>query len=399
MHEFRGRDRGVALSAWGATAGAAVAVGPLVGGALTSGISWRWIFLINVPVVLVGAAAVVLVVPESRDPAPGKVDVAGVLLSVAGLVLVVYGIIQGGDTGSWLRWSVLGPLAGGLAVLAAFARHEARTRYPSLDVRLFRDPRLSASVAALALVFFGMAGAFFFLSFYLQNVRGYTPLHAGLMTLPFAAGQMLLAPRNASLVRSFGAKAVGASGLLLVAVALAGYSLLGTGTSPWLLGVLFFIQGTGIGIVMPSATNAVMSVLPREKAGAGSALTNTARQVSVALGTAVLGSILAQAYRGQLSPHLAGLPPSAAGQATASISATQAVAQHLGPAGQRLLAPANIAFVHALHITTLIAAAIALLGALVVFTWMPGRVGTGRHRVTDASARRRPETAEEPAAA
>jgi MFS family permease len=233
-----------------------------------------------------------------------------------------------------------------------------------------------------------MAGAFFFLSFYLQNVRGYSPLHAGLMTLPFAAGQMLFAPRNASLVRSFGAKIVGATGLLLVAVALAGYSFLGTTTAPWVIGVLFFLQGSGIGIVMPSATNGVMSVLPREKAGSGSALTNTARQVAVALGTAVLGSILAQSYRGQLLPHLGGLPAAAASSATKSISATQSVAQHLGPAGQRLLAPADAAFVHAMHITTLVASVIAVLGALVVFTWMPGRPGSDRARVRDAGAQR-----------
>jgi EmrB/QacA subfamily drug resistance transporter len=385
---FPARERPRAIGIWATAAGIGIAIGPVVGGLLLDHFWWGSVFLINVPVVLVGAAAVLLVAPESRDPSPGKVDRAGVLLSVAGLVLVVYGIIQGGDSGSWVRWSVLGPLAGGLAVIALFAWHEARTDHPSLDVRLFRDPRLSASVGALALVFFGMAGAFFFLSFYLQNVRGYSPLHAGLMTLPFAAGQMLFAPRNASLVRSFGAKIVGATGLLLVAVALAGYSFLGTTTAPWVIGVLFFLQGSGIGIVMPSATNGVMSVLPREKAGSGSALTNTARQVAVALGTAVLGSILAQSYRGQLLPHLGGLPAAAASSATKSISATQSVAQHLGPAGQRLLAPADAAFVHAMHITTLVASVIAVLGALVVFTWMPGRPGSDRARVRDAGAQR-----------
>ncbi len=144
-----------------------------------------------------------------------------------GLVLVVYGIIQGGEKGTWIHWDVLGATLAGLAVLAAFAWWETRLSHPSLDVKLFRDPRLSSAVGALGLVFFGMMGALFFLSFYLQSVRGYSPLDAGLLTLPFAAGQMLLAPRSAKLVSRFGTKAVAAAGLLTVTVALAGYQLLG----------------------------------------------------------------------------------------------------------------------------------------------------------------------------
>jgi Na+/melibiose symporter-like transporter len=266
----------------------------------------------------------------------------------------------------------------GLAVLAFFAWYETRLSHPSLDVRLFRNPRLSSSVGALALVFFGMMGALFFLSFYLQSVRGYTPLQAGLLSLPFAAGQILMAPRSAGLVRQFGTKAVVASGLLVVTVALAGYQMLGLITPIWVLAVLFFIQGAGMGTVMPPATEAVMSVVPRERAGSGSALTNTARQVAGALGVAVLGSFLAQAYRGQLSPHLTGLPAQARGAATGSITATQAVAAKLGPgspAARDLAAFADTAFVHAMHITTLISAAITLLGVLVVVIWMPGRSG------------------------
>ncbi|MBO0774643.1 MAG: MFS transporter, partial [Actinobacteria bacterium] len=252
--------------------------------------------------------------------------------------------------------------------------HETRISHPSLDVKLFRDPRLSSAVAALGLVFFGMMGAIFFLSFYLQGVRGYTPLSAGLLTLPFAAGQLLVAPRTARLVSRFGAKAVAAAGLLTAALALAGYQLLGTATPIWVLGVTFFLQGAGMGLVMPPATESVMSVVPRERAGSGSALTNTARQVAGALGVAVLGSILAQAYRGQLSPHLAALPHAAANTATGSITATQTIASRLGgAAGARLDGFADVAFVHAMHLTTVISAAVTVAGALVVLAWMPGR--------------------------
>src|SRR5260370_23067678 len=245
-------------------------------------------------------------------------------------------------------------------MLALFAWYEARLSHPSLDVRLFRDPRLSSAVTAIALVFFGMLGAFFFLSFYLQSVRGYNPLDAGLLTLPFAAGQMLVSPRSATLVRRFGAKAVGATGLLTVTVALAGYQLLGTAPRIWVLGVIFFIQGAGMGSVMPSATEAVMSVVPRERAGSGSALTNTARQLGGALGVAVLGSIIAQAYRGQLRPHLTALPAAARSAATGSLTATQAGASRFGSARLRLDGFADTAFVHALHGTTVISAAITL---------------------------------------
>ena len=370
-------ERARAIGIWAMAVGIGVAIGPIVGGLLLAHFWWGSVFLINVPFTAAGAAAVRLLVPESKNPDPGRIDYVGVLASIAGLVLLVYGIIQGGDKGSWVHPDVLGPAAGGLAVLAFFAWYESRHKHPSLDVRLFRDPRLSSAVGALALVFFGMMGAFFFLSFYLQSVRGYSALQAGLLSLPFAAGQMLMAPRSAALVSRFGTKAVTATGLLVVAGALTGYQMLGISTPIWVLGVLFFVQGAGMGSVMPPATDAVMSVVPREKAGGGSALTNTARQVSGALGVAILGSILAQAYRGQLSPHLTALPAQARGPATASIAATQTVAARLGPAGRNLAGFADSAFVHAMHITTLISAAITLLGVLVVLIWMPGRSRPG----------------------
>jgi EmrB/QacA subfamily drug resistance transporter len=370
---FDPKERARAIGIWATAVGIGVAIGPIVGGLLLAHFWWGSVFLINVPLTAAGVLAILLLVPESRNPSPGRIDYLGVLLSVVGLVLVVYGIIQGGDKGSWVHWDVLGTTALGFAVLAFFAWWETRLSHPSLDVKLFRDPRLSSAVGALGLVFFGMMGALFFLSFYLQSVRGYSPLDAGLLTLPFAAGQMLMAPRSARLVRRYGTKAVAATGLITVAVALFGYLLLGVSTPIWVLGVIFFIQGAGMGSVMPPATEAVMSVVPRERAGSGSALTNTARQVAGALGVAVLGSILAQVYRGQLNSHLTAVPAAARTAATGSITATQAVAARLGGAGARLDSYANTAFVHAMHVTTLISAVITLLGALVVLIWMPGR--------------------------
>jgi MFS family permease len=361
------------MGIWAGAVGVAIALGPILGGLLLDHFWWGSVFLINVPLTAVGVAAIALLVPESRSREPGRIDFLGVLMSIAGLVLVVFGIIQGGDTGAWLRLDVLGPVFGGLAVLTAFGWYESRIAHPSLDVRLFRDPRLSSAAGAIALAFFALAGAFFFTSFYLQNVRGYSPLYAGLLTIPLAAGQLLCAPRSAVMVRRFGAKAVCATGLLLIAVSMIGYRLLGTGTPIWVLEVTFFIQGAGMGTVMPPATESVMSVVPRNRGGAGSAITNISRQVAVALGVAVLGSILAQAYRAQLAPRLGVLPAAVRGPATASIAATQAAAQHLGPAGRGLLAAADQSFVHAMHLTSVISFIIAVLGAGAMVIWMPGR--------------------------
>jgi EmrB/QacA subfamily drug resistance transporter len=375
---FDPAERPRAIGIWAVAVGIGIAIGPIVGGLLLGHFWWGSVFLINVPFTAASVVAIALLVPESKNPNPGRIDHVGVLASIAGLVLVVYGIIQGGDKGSWVHPDVLGPIVAGVAVLAFFAWYEARIRYPSLDVRLFRDARLSSAIGALSLVFFGMLGALFFLSFYLQSVRGYTPLKAGAFSLAFAVAQMLTAPRSPALVRRFGAKAVVSTGLLLVTVALVSYQLLAIATPIWVLAVAFFIQGAGMGLVMPPSTEAVMSVVPRERAGAGSALTNTARQVSGALGVAVLGSILAQAYRSQLSPHLANLPAAARDAASGSITASQTIAAKLGPAGQELARFADSSFVHAMHITTLISAAITLLGALVVMRWMPGRATAAR---------------------
>ncbi len=372
---FEPQERPRAIGIWAAAVGVAIAIGPIAGGLLLDYFWWGSVFLINVPLTAAGVVAIALLVPESRSPAPGRLDYLGVLLSIAGLVLVVYGIIQGGDTGSWLRADVLGPIAAGLAVLAVFGWQETRTAYPSLDVRLFRNPRLSAAATAIALVFFAMAGVYFFISFYLQDVRGYSPLHAGLLTIPLAAGQLLSSTRSATLVRRFGTRAVCCAGLLIVAAALTGYHFLGATTPIWALEVIFFAQGAGMGSVMPAATEAVMSVVPRSRGGAGSAITNTSRQVAVALGVAVLGSVLAQAYRSQLTPHLAALPAGARATATESIAAAQALAQHLGPAGPALRTAADSSFVHAMHVTSLISVIIAVLGAGVMAVWMPEPAG------------------------
>jgi EmrB/QacA subfamily drug resistance transporter len=370
---FEPEVRPKAIGIWASAVGVAIAIGPVTGGLLLDHFWWGSVFLINVPLTVIGVSAIAVLVPESRSLSPGRIDHLGVLASIAGLVLLVYGIIRGGDAGSWTQRGVLVPIAAGLATLAAFCVHEARTDHPSLDVRKFRDPRMSAAAAAIGLNFFCMAGVYFFMSFYLQDVRGFTPMHAGALTVAVAAGQLLAANRSAMLVARFGAKAVAAGGLATVTGALIGYHALGLGTPVVAIEGIFFLQGAGMGIVMPTATESVMSVVPRERGGAGSAITNTSRQVAVALGVAVLGSILARAYRAGVAQGLAVLPAASRTAAEQSVAATQAAAAHLGPRGLPLVALAGRSFVGAMHVTTLVSACIAATGTFLIAAWMPGR--------------------------
>jgi EmrB/QacA subfamily drug resistance transporter len=370
---FEPEERGRAIGIWAGAVGIAIALGPITGGLLLDHFWWGSVFLINVPIVAFGVIAIVFVVPESRGRHL-KVDFGGVLLSIAGLVLLTYGIIEGGEKAAVFIPQVYGPVIAGLVLLAVFGWYETRIEHPSLNIRLFRDGRLSASVGAIALVFFALGGVILFISLYLQSVRGFSPLRAGLLSIPLAVGQLLVAPRSARLVSRFGARRVAATGLTMVAVALLSYHVTATVHSPvWMLELTFFVQGAGMGMVMPPATTAVMSVLPRDQAGSGSAINNIARQVAVALGVAVLGSLVASIYRSDMKPHLTALPVKLRATAGESIGGTAGVAEKLGPAGRAIMDPAHQSFVHAMHVTSAISSAVALLGALVVLKWMPGK--------------------------
>ncbi|MDG4801602.1 MFS transporter [Micromonospora sp. WMMD980] len=369
---FDPRERGRAIGVWAGAVGLAVAIGPVLGGALLEHFWWGSVFLINVPVVAVGVLLVALLVPESRDPSPGRVDVLGVLLSVVGLVALTYGIIDGGEHG-FGRPQVWVSIVGGLAVLGWFVAHELRSDHPSLDVRLFRVPRFAAPVALVGLVFFAAMGVMFFGAFYLQLVRGYSPLESGLLFLPFAAAQLIFAPRSAAMVRRYGGRAVAAVGLLLTVVALAAFVLIDADTPIWIFSALGFLQGAGMANIMPPATESIMSALPREKAGVGSAVSNTIRQVAGALGVAVLGSVLSAVYRDQVAPAVSALPAPVRDAARESVSGAYAVADRLGPAAPRLIDAANDSFVSAMHWAAGISALVATLGVVIVFRWMPGR--------------------------
>ncbi|HEY8471901.1 MAG TPA: MFS transporter [Natronosporangium sp.] len=367
---FHPRERARAIGIWAGAVGLGIAIGPITGGLLLEYFWWGSVFMINVPIVAAGLVAILLLVPESRDPKPGRLDLIGMGLSIIGLVALVYGIIDGGEHG-FDRPVVWAAIATGVAVLAGFAMWELRTRAPSLDVRLFRNPRFATATGTIALMFFAALGVFFFVTFYLQLVRGYTPLQAGAAVLPFAAANLFFAPRSAAMVRRFGPKAVSATGLSVTALALAGWMFVTPETPLWLVLCLFFLQGMGMANVMPPAMESILSTLPRERAGVGSAVANTVRQVGGALGIAVMGAVVMSVYREQIGPAVADLPGPAAAGASESISGAYAVADRLGLAN--LLPAADDAFMTAVHTAAAASATIAVLAALVVLRWLPGR--------------------------
>lgn len=373
MNVFDREEQPKAIGIWSGAVGLAIALGPITGGLLLEHFWWGSVFLVNVPIVAVALVAMVLIIPDSRDPHPGRLDPVGVLLSIAGLTLLIYGIIKGGQLGDFTAPQVWGTALVGLAVLVVFVWHEKRSDHPAIDVNYFRDPCFSASVSAIALVFFALMGVTFFVVFYTQSVRGYSALQSGLLILPLAVAQMVFAPRARLVVDRFGVRAVCAGAMALVALCFVGFLLLDRDTPIWVLEVLFFFQGTAMAHVMTPATVAVMQSLPREKAGSGSAVNNTFRQVGGALGVAVLGSLLSTVYRGRIEDGLSVLPPAARHAAGESIEGTLAAAARVGPAARTLAQQANDAFVHAIHVTALASAAVALVGVVVVMVFLPGR--------------------------
>ncbi len=369
---FDPRERGRAIGIWAGAVGLGVAIGPVVGGLLLERFWWGSVFLINVPILVAGLIAVTLIVPESRNPQPARIDLVGVGLSIVGLIALVFGIIDGGEHG-FGRLQPLAAIIGGLAVLTAFVLYERRSDHPSLEVALFRDGRFSSAVGSMGLLFFAAMGMMFFLAFYLQLVRGYTPLQAGLLMTPFAAAQLIFAPRSAAMVRRYGPKAVCAVGLGLVTIGLGGFAMVNATTPIWVLIVLTFIQGAGMANVMPPVTESIMSSLPREKAGVGSAISNTVRQIGGALGVAVLGSVLSAVYRNEITDALTGLPAPARAAAQESISGAYGVAGSAGATGGQVVRAANDAFITAMHWASGGAAVVALLGIGVVLAWLPRR--------------------------
>jgi EmrB/QacA subfamily drug resistance transporter len=368
------RERAKAIAIWTATAGMAVAIGPVTGGWLLEHFWWGSVFLVNVPVVVVAVALGQLFVPTSRDPSAPRIDVLGALLSIAGLVALVYAIIEGPN--GWTEPNVVGGFVLAVVLLTGFVAWELRTPQPMLDMRFFENPRFSAASAAIGLTFFAMFGTMFLLTQFLQSVLGYTPLETGVRFLPMAATMMVLAPNSTRLVDRLGSKVVVASGLLIAAGGLLLTSRLTAGASYTDVVVALVVFSAGLALVMPPATESIMGSLPPAKAGVGSAVNDTTREIGGALGVAVLGSVLSSGYGPDVRDAVAGtpLPASRVEAVSDQVGAAMEAASRLGGEPGRALADAaGRAFVDGQSIAFVIGAAALALGAVIVGFFLPAR--------------------------
>src|SRR3954471_21226145 len=383
---FPASERGRAIGIWAGVSGIGIAVGPVAGGWLIENADWSWIFLVNLPFVLGALLAGRWLVPESRDPSAPRLDLPGFGLSTAGLTALVWGIIEAPRDG-WTNPTILAAFGLAAVLLTAFVAWELRSRAPMLDVRLFRNPRFSAASAAITLAFFAMFGTVFFLTQYLQSVLGYSALEAGIRVLPIAAGLVIGGPSSARLTERVGTKVVVALGMGLIATALALMTGYQVDTGYGYVALTQVILGLGIGMAMAPATESIMGSLPLAKASVGSAVNDATRTTGGALGVAILGSLLSSGYRADMDAAVSGLPASAADTARDSLGGAMAVAAHGG--GSRLATTAQEAFVSGMHSAVIVAAAIALAGALIALVFLPARASedvTERHTAPEALA-------------
>lgn len=371
-------ERRKAIGIWAGVAGLG-ALGPITGGFLLNHFWWGSVFLVNVPIVLIGVAAGYFLIPDSRDPSTPKLDPVGALLSIVGLGSILWGVIEAPDNG-WTSAPVLAAFVVGVVVMAAFIKWEQSYESPMLNMEFFKNPRFSAASGAITLTFFTLFGTLFVLTQYLQIVLGFSALKAGLVLGPQALVMLVMAPMSSVWVGKFGNKAVVATGLSIVAVCLAGTALL-TETSPVIAVIaVTMLMGLGMANIMAPATDSIMGSLPRSKAGVGSAVNDTTRQTGGALGVAVLGSILASRYTDHITTLLGKTNPvldavkdnvgAAHGFALQRLNGQSALQQ-------QVLDAANKSFVSAFHYAAILGVVVMGLTALAVVRWLPSRAPEG----------------------
>jgi EmrB/QacA subfamily drug resistance transporter len=375
------RERAKAIGLWGATTGVGVATGPIVGGWLLGHYWWGSVFLFMVPIAAVVALLIALAVPTSRDPSTPPIDWRGLVLSSAGMGALVLAIIEAPSWG-WGSGRTLGTMAAGIAILVLFVNIERRTARPMLDVNLFRNLRFTAASGSITVGFFTLAGFTFLVTQYFQFVKGYTPLATGVRILPVAVSIAVAAVLGTRLAVAIGNKAVVTAGLMAFGSALlwiAGSAALST--SYLALAGTMVLGGSGLGLITAPATEAIMGVVPKEKAGVGSAVNDATRLFGATLGVAVIGSVAASLYATQLAATIPdGLPAGAAvaakGSVGGAVGAAQAVARAgLGMPAHELVAAAIGAFLHSFAWSLRLAAAVAFGGAVIAAVLLPSRPG------------------------
>lgn len=367
-------EKATAVGIWSGVSGLAVASGPVAGGVLLRHYSWSSIFLVNIPVAVLALVAGLRLVPETRDPSAGRFDVAGAVMSVAAIGLLVWTIIEAPTRGWGTPVTVFGFL-GTTVLLGAFIWWEAQRPNPLLDIALFANRRFSAASAAIAMAFFGLFGFIFLITQFFQAVRGYDTLHAGIATLPFALVVASLSPVAIVLMKSLGTKIVVVVGLLLMSGGFVVAALTTAGAAYWGPIVSSMVAiAAGLALTTSPATDAIMGALSTDKAGAGSAVNDTTREVGGALGVAVIGSIMNSVYRAHLASdwsHL-GLPAPVITQATQSVMAGFSIATKLPNAGAARHI-ASDAFMAGMHAGSFAAAAVTAVTAVGALAFLPGR--------------------------
>ncbi|HEY3188705.1 MAG TPA: MFS transporter [Solirubrobacteraceae bacterium] len=369
-------ERARAIGLWGATAGAAIALGPIVGGWLLERFSWSSIFFAMAPVAAAAAALVARTVPTSRDPRAARADRPGLLLSTTAMALLVYTIIEAPQHGWGSTRSVAGFVVA-VVLLGAFIAWERRVREPMLDLSLFRNLRFTAASGSVTVAFFSLAGFIFLITQYFQFFKGYGPLSTGVHLLPVAASVGVTSVLGTKLAVRFGTKLVVVTGLTCSALFFAWVSTASAATSYLAIAAQMILGGSGMGLTSAPATEAIMDVVPRAKAGVGSAVNDTTRLLGATLGVAVIGSVYASLYSSRLTDGLAGVVPErVAGGAHDSVGAALEVAGHATAAGHPALgaqihAAASGAFFDGLSAGCLVAAGVAAAGAVFAAALLP----------------------------
>jgi predicted MFS family arabinose efflux permease len=370
------RERAQAIGLWGAITGAAIALGPIVGGWLLEAFDWRSIFFAMTPIAAVAGVLVAGNVPTSRDPHATSTDRAGFALSTAMIGLLVYTIIEAPADG-WGSARTLGSFAVTAVLAVAFVTWERCTERPMLDLSLFGNPRFTAASVSVAISFFALSGFIFLVTQYFQFLKGYGPLSTGVRLLPVASCVAIFSILGARLPVRLGAKLVVASGLLAMSVFYLWVATASATTGYGTIAAQMVVLGTGIGLTSAPATDAIMGVVPKAKAGVGSAVNDATRLLGGTLGVAVIGSVYASLYASRLATVLPiGLPATVVRAAHASVGAGLTAAGRLASAGHPALASgvhdaAGTAFFHGFHAANYLAAGVAAAGAVMALALLP----------------------------
>jgi EmrB/QacA subfamily drug resistance transporter len=377
VNVFPAEERTKAIAIWASVTGAAGAIGPVASGWLLGRFWWGSVFFVNVPILMTALVAGHFLVPKSRDPEQAPLDPVGALLSIAGIVSLVYGLIEAPDEG-WLSPITLVAFGAAAVLLFLFVMWELHVDEPMLDMRFFLNPAFSTGTGGMILIFLSMFGVMFLITQYFQLILGYTPLSAALRLLPMAPIMILVSPLTPRLSARFGANRVVAAGMLSVAGGLLMFRALTPHTPYWYVLISIVPLVTGIALSMSPMTASIMSAVPARRAGAGSAMNDATRELGAALGIALMGSLAASRYTASLRSVTRDLPVSVRRQANISLADAQRAAHNLGGiAGRVLTAAANHAFIDGIQLAVTAGAILALFAAFIVFRNLPRQASHG----------------------